>query len=391
LTRLFVPDQVEHPTELPRLRIALILWSGQIGGGETFSVDLARAMQRLGAAPVVVFVLDGMPLSDRLDLFDIPHTELGLRRGRAVLRARHRLAQAVLEGAPDVAIVPGSGYLAAALRSGGYRAPIIGTEHGSLLQLKTLSPLRRLVRKADFRSGTSACSVVVTVSEYMRERFAALLPRRRVVCIPNGVDLERFSPSQNGSSSMRAAGEMVIGCAARLVEGKGIEDAIRTLLDPSLRRATLRIAGTGPLQETLQELASSVGVERRVDFLGPVLDMPRFWQSIDVAMVPSRSGESFGMVAIEAMACGKPVVASDSGALSSIVVHGKTGRVVPAGDTAALARAAAEYADDWSLRARHGSGGRRRCEQEFGMERTAARYLDLCAAVVREAAHIGGA
>jgi glycosyltransferase involved in cell wall biosynthesis len=190
---------------------------------------------------------------------------------------------------------------------------------------------------------------------------------------------------------MRAAGEIVIGCAARLVQGKGIEDAIRTLLDPSLRRATLRIAGTGPLQETLQELARSLGVERRVEFLGLVLDMPRFWRSIDVAMVPSNSRESFGMVAIEAMACGKPVIASDSGALSSIVVDGETGRVVPVGDTGTLARAASEYADDPSLSARHGLGGRRRCEREFGIERTAARYLELSAALVREAAGTGGA
>ena len=108
-------------------------------------------------------------------------------------------------------------------------------------------------------------------------------------------------------------------------------------------------------------------------------------------MVPSTSGESFGMVAIEAMACGKPVIACDSGALSSIVIDGETGRVVPAGDTVALARAAAEYANDPSLVGRHGLGGRRRCEREFGIEDTATRYLDLSAAVVREAALAGGA
>ena len=141
----------------------------------------------------------------------------------------------------------------------------------------------------------------------------------------------------------------------------------------------------------MQELARSLGLDRRVQFLGSVFDMPRFWRSIDVAMVPSSTGESFGMVAIEAMACGKPVVACDSGALSSVVVDGETGRIVPAGDILALTRAAADYADDRSLLARHGLGGRRRCERDFGIEETATRYLELSSAVLREAAQTDGA
>jgi glycosyltransferase involved in cell wall biosynthesis len=293
----------------------------------------------------------------------------------------------VSTSAPDVAILVETGYLAAALRAGGYRAPIIGIEHGSILQSQSLGRVKRLIRAADRVSGTKACSVVVAVSDYVRERLIARRPHRRVVCIPNGVDLTRFSPLEGATHG--EGGQIIIGCAARLVEGKGIEDLITSFSHSSLDGARLRIAGDGPRAPALKALARSLGVASRVEFLGRVLDMPAFWQSTDIAVVPSNGAvESFGMAAIEAMACGKAVVVSDSGALPSAVVDGECGRVVRAGDIVAMRRAIAEYAHDPARRVRHGSCGRRRCEEHFAIERTASRYLELCAELVREAAQM---
>jgi glycosyltransferase involved in cell wall biosynthesis len=249
--------------------------------------------------------------------------------------------------------------------------------------LPTLPLVERLIRKVDRLSGTRSCSVVVAVSEFMRDRATILRPRRRVVCIPNGVDLERFSPADTPRTRNH---EIVVGCAARLIEGKGVEDVIGALVHPSLNRVALRVAGDGPHAGRLKGFGRSLGVDGRAEFLGAVLDMPAFWQSTDVAVVPSnRLIESFGMSAVEAMACGKPVVATDSGALPSIVADGETGRVVAAGDRAALATAIAEYVVDPARRARHGLNARRRCEEKFGIERAARRYLELCAKLIREA------
>jgi glycosyltransferase involved in cell wall biosynthesis len=371
------------PLKLRPLRPALVLWDGEIGGAEIFTIDLARAMRACAAKPVVIFIQDGLALAERLDHFGISHTALGLYRGRAVLRAPRLFARTVSTHGPDAAILVETGFLAAALRVGGYRAPIIGIEHGSLLELPTLPPMERLIRKTDRLLGTRACSAVVAVSEYMRDRVAEVRPRRHVVCIPNGVDLERFSPA---GAACTENDEIVVGCAARLIEGKGIEDVIEALAHPSLNRVRLRVAGEGPHTRSLKALGRSLGVDGRVEFLGPVLDMPAFWRSIDVAVVPSNSLiESFGMAAVEAMACGKPVVAADSGALPSIVADGETGRIVPPGDSAALATAIADYAADPARRARHSSNGRRRCEENFGIDRAAHRYLELCAKLIREA------
>jgi glycosyltransferase involved in cell wall biosynthesis len=376
-----------HPLEERPLRPALVLWGGYIGGAESFTADLARAMQAQGAEPGVVFVLEGAALSDRLDRSRIPHSALKLRRGRSVVLAPRRLAQAVAAAGTDVAILVDPGYLAAALRGGGFRGPIIGIEHGSLLQVHRLHPLKRVIRSVDRLSGMKACSAVVAVSRFMRDRVERRHARRRIVCIPNGVDLERFTPSASRTSRRRRDGEMVVGCAARLVDGKGIEDVLQALKHPSLGRARLRIAGDGPRQGALKGLAGALAIDTRTEFLGPVVDMPAFWRSTDVAVVPSNeSVESFGMSAVEAMACAKPVVVSNIGALPDVVADGATGRVVSAGDVPGFARALGEYARDPALRDRHGLSGRQRCAEHFAIERTASRYLELCAELVREAA-----
>lgn len=369
-----------HPAEDRPLRLTFVLWSGQIGGAESFTIELAAAMQRLGAEPTVVFVLDGLPLSARLDELAIPTYALGLPRGRAVVRARHRLARVAAAHDPDAAILVGSGYLAASLRRGGFSGPIIGTEHGYLLQLGSLKRRKRWIRTVDRLSGMGACSALVAVSDYMRDRAAATRFAPPVVCIPNGIDLLRFSPA---GTSRRAHDDLVIGCASRLIEGKGVDDAIAALAHPSLERAHLRIAGAGSLEAILGELSRSLGVDSRVEFAGRVLDMPAFWRSVDVAVVPSNQWiESFGMVALEAMACARPVVATRNGALPSLVEDGRTGTVVARGDVDALAGALAAYARDPALCARHGRAGRDRCEEQFSIERTALRYVQLCVELI---------
>ena len=106
--------------------------------------------------------------------------------------------------------------------------------------------------------------------------------------------------------------------------------------------------------------------------------MPAFWRSVDVAVVPSNQWiESFGMVALEAMACARPVVATRNGALPSLIEDGHTGILVRPGAVDALAGALATYAADPALRDRHGRAGRRRCEEQYSIERTARLYLEL--------------
>ena len=114
-------------------------------------------------------------------------------------------------------------------------------------------------------------------------------------------------------------------------------------------------------------------------FSGLVTDMAAFWQECDVAVVASHPPhiESFGIVAIEAMASGLPVVATTNGALPELVADGRTGTIVPEGDPDALATALDAYAAHPYLRVEEGRAGRADCERWFGIDRCAQSYLEL--------------
>ena len=210
-------------------------------------------------------------------------------------------------------------------------------------------PFRWLERHAlRAASGISACnSDAATIAS--EKGFAG---RARV--IPLGVDLEEFSPRPAVTHSSQIGTDITVGYIGRLVPEKGIDLLLHALrVDPRLR---LRIAGSGPLAESLPERASHIGVADRVDVVGPVAPgaVASFYRSLDVVAVPSLTTaqwtEQFGRVAIEAMACGVPVVSSDAGALPDVV--GGAGIVVPQNDALALAAALASAGGERSLELR---------------------------------------
>jgi len=189
-------------------------------------------------------------------------------------------------------------------------------------------------------SGISACNVeAARIAE--DKGFAG-----RAHVIPLGVDLEQFRPADAAAGASGPDGPVVVGYLGRLVPEKGLS----VLLDAVGRnpRFHLRIGGSGQLRAQLEASVASAGLSNRVDFLGPVDpdDVVAFYRSLDVLAVPSQPTlswtEQFGRVAVEAMACGVPVVSSDAGALPDVV--GGAGIVVPAGDAEALADALAEAA-----------------------------------------------
>ncbi|MEI5583919.1 MULTISPECIES: glycosyltransferase [unclassified Agromyces] len=237
---------------------------------------------------------------------------------------------------------------------------------------------RRALRAA---SGVSACNTeAARIVE--AKGFAG---RARV--IPLGVDLERFRPVTRGDATTDGAardGAITVGFLGRLVPEKGLGVLLDALArDPRLR---LRIAGTGPLHDALPSLATAAGVADRVDLVGAVDpdDVPGFLRSLDVLAVPSLPTtswtEQFGRVAVEAMACGVPVVSSDAGALPDVV--GGAGIVVPAGDPAALATALGDAAGPRAAELRALGAARAR---ECSWTAVARDYLELYRSVRHEA------
>lgn len=204
----------------------------------------------------------------------------------------------------------------------------------------------------------------------------------RARVIPLGIDLAEFEPVDD-TAAARVDGIITVGMAGRLVAEKGVY----VLLDTVARvpRTRARIAGSGPLAADLPARAAARGIADRVEYVGALSPdrLAAFYRSIDVLAVPSlptpRWTEQFGRVAVEAMACGVPVVSSDAGALPDVV--GGAGIVVPHGDADALAAAVVEAAGPRRAELR-ASGFARAAECSW--EAVAREYLDL----YRSALHV---
>ena len=175
--------------------------------------------------------------------------------------------------------------------------------------------------------------------------------RARVIDL--GVDLSLFTPGHAGQGpepepEPEPRNVRIVGYIGRLDAAKGVDVLLRAAaLEPSLQ---LVVAGSGPQRDQLLDLARTLEIADRVDFLGALSpeQLPGFYRSVDVLAVPSLTTptwmEQFGRVALEAMACGVPVVVSDSGALPEVV--GEAGIVVTEGNAAELAKALAEVVND---------------------------------------------
>jgi glycosyltransferase involved in cell wall biosynthesis len=208
---------------------------------------------------------------------------------------------------------------------------------------------------------------------------------RRVAVIQPGIDLDRFDPAAVDAASvrqLRGPAGRVIGTVARLAGQKGIE----TLLEatPRLLKAAsntrILIAGDGPDRARLEARASRLGVAGAVEFLGYRHDIETVHAALDAMVLPSRH-EGFGVVFLEAMAMGVPVVGTRVVGTVDAIEDGSTGLLVPPAEPAALAAAILRLFDDPPLRSRLVEEARRRVRAEHAREvmvrRTEALYATL--------------
>ena len=251
-------------------------------------------------------------------------------------------------------------------------------EHGAILEVPRYPWHRRLSWRVARKGGAWADTVEVAVSDFILERVGEHPHAASVRRIYNGIDPGRFISAREPAVHADE-GECVVGFAGRLIHGKGPDyliEAIALLRSTRLLRA--RIAGEGPERPRLEALARSLGVEDIVEFIGLTHDICGFWSASDVAVVPSAEfTEACPMTPLEAMACGKPIVATRNGGLPEIVLDGETGLLVTPGDAEALAMALARYADDSALRSSHGSRGRARVSERFHIAGCTRSYLAL--------------
>ncbi|HYJ33451.1 MAG TPA: glycosyltransferase family 4 protein [Candidatus Binatia bacterium] len=355
------------------MRVAIVLWSGAYGGAETWSLALAEALSKRATAGVVV-VGNPEPLCDRLRGKEIRLEALRLRRGRDVLAHAASFASHVRGIGADASILPSGGYLAAALRLGGYRGRVLAVEHGDLLQRPRLNAMRRTVRSLDALSGSWAVDALVAPSDYMLREMCRHVGDRTVRRIYLGVDVDSGAPKQEFADDTT----LTVGFAGRLIPGKGLEVLLEAVSRTTCPDVRVEVAGDGPERGRLEAEAMRLGISDKVRFHGWVGDLPAFWRRCAIAVVPSREWiESFGMVAVEAMAQGLPVIAARNGGLAEVVSEGETGALFDVGDSEALGRLISSYAGDPGLRRRQSVLARERVRTRFNIDRCAQEFLEL--------------
>jgi glycosyltransferase involved in cell wall biosynthesis len=207
--------------------------------------------------------------------------------------------------------------------------------------------------------------------------------RHKCAVVPYGIDLASLAATPDIEAAAqgwrRDMGPLpLLLFVGRLVPYKGVDVLIRAMRG---LEACLAIVGDGPSRGALERLAVEAGVAGRVRFLGALPDEPvlALYHACDVFVLPSVTrAEAFGMVQLEAMACGKPVVSTNlASGVPWVNQHGDSGLVVPPGDVEGLHASLQLLIGDRDLRASLGNGARRRVEREFTAERMARRTLEI--------------
>ena len=221
---------------------------------------------------------------------------------------------------------------------------------------------------------------LVGVSNYIEDRYRGWfgMPASATRTIYNGIDVERFKRHDRGSDRTRG---VTLFDAANLIPAKGLKLLVRAFakLDPSTQ---LIIAGDGPEQGPLRELAKELGVQSRVSLLGLRDDVDELLRHADIFVHPAIWAEPFGLTVVEAMASECAVVASRTGAMSEIIEDGVSGILVPPGDEAALCEALERLIKDPQYRRTLGVNGRRRVIEKFSLHSCVKKHLDWCEEVL---------
>ena len=206
---------------------------------------------------------------------------------------------------------------------------------------------------------------------------------KKALFIHNGIDIQELA--QAGEATETAEGRRYLLCIAANNRLKALDVLLRAFVRISKTHPVVRLflVGDGPLRRQHEELASSLSLQDRVEFLGwrSRAEVSRLLRECEIFVLPSRS-EPFGVVVAEALACQKAVVASAVGGIPEIIENGRSGLLVEPDHPAALARELLALLEDGSLRKSLGHAGYQRVVECFSRETMSARYESVYAGLV---------
>ncbi len=359
------------------IKVLHIRDTGAMLGAESVILALCERLRHEGVEPIVgVFregddggttELEARAADGGIETLAIPC------RGAVDLATRRFIADYITHN--DIDLVHAHGYKEDFYALLAKRTPLIATNH---LWKRTTRALRAyakldawLLRRFDR---------IVAVSEPIREEMIeAGIGASRIALIPNGIDLQRFSPRPADAGLRRSLGipegRCVVAMIASLTPEKGHASALEALARLIVRRADVHLlcVGDGPLRADLAGQAARLGIGEHVTLAGARDDVPSILTSVVDVFLLNSTIEGLPMALLEAMAAGRAVVATDVGDVGRVVVDGRSGILI--GPGAPLHAILERLVADPGERERLGRAARRRVGERYSSEAMAAAYL----------------
>jgi glycosyltransferase involved in cell wall biosynthesis len=368
---------------LPRVRF--VVNSLHVGGAERHLVDLVSHGTRHGLFRAEVICLkEPGELADELVAAGIP-ISAGWLRSRYDMTGIGRFVRYARKKVVDVTYTHHglNELLLATLCRGMLNIVNVCTVHTTrdVARGARFSPLKRRL----LRQSTAVVGVAPSHRAYLVD-YEKLDPARTVT-IANGVDHQRFHPSAERSpvGEVRLPGRRVIAVVGSLTPEKGHEvllQAFARVVDTHPQTALI-IVGDGERRAALERTANSLDLGDRVIFLGIRRDVERVLHGVDAFVLPALPArETFSMAALEAMACGLPIVASYVGSMPDMIRDGCEGFLVQAGDAVDLADRLRRLVADEALARRMGAAARARVEADFTLDAMVGAYGHLFSRLV---------
>jgi len=267
-----------------------------------------------------------------------------------------------------------SAYLARQMMASERQLKIVTTLHGTDITLVGLHPSFQAITQFSILQSDG----LTAVSDYLRDQtirdFA--VPPDRIEVIPNFIDTEAWRPGREPCHRQKLApgGEKIVMHISNFRPVKRVEDVVAAFA--RIRESVpcrLIMVGDGPDRPRAAQKAAELGVQDNVVFLGKHQSVEELLACADLLLLPSET-ESFGLAALEAMACGAPVIASRTGGLPEVIVDGETGFLCDIGDVDAMGAAGVRLLSDDTLHGRMSAAGRRVAEERFSAKAVVPLY-----------------
>jgi len=256
----------------------------------------------------------------------------------------------------------------------GHDLPIVTTLHGTDITLVGIHPSFQPITRFSIRHSHGLTAVSEYLAGQTHEDFD--VPREDIEVIPNFIDPERYYPGREPChrDALAPGGQKIVMHISNFRSVKRIPDVVMTFA--RIRDSVdsrLVLVGDGPERPRAREIAERLGVADDVVFLGKHAAVEELLHCADLFLLPSES-ESFGLAALEAMACGVPVVTSDAGGLPEVVIEGEVGHLLPVGDFEGMADAGVAILSDPKEHRRYSENARAHAVERYSVERVVPMY-----------------